>query len=201
MRKFDENYRRNLPHIQPDEGLFAITYRIKGSLPKSVVDFYDDEYEKAIILSINEISARNLFFEITDAYLDEGLSHDILIDSKIAKIVIDSLKYYDGKYYTLIAYCIMSNHVHLIIDKSNLEFASLSAIFGSIKGYSAGLINKLIGRTGHFWASEIYDHLIKNEKELDSQIKYVINNPVKAGLVDKWQQWDYSFVDDEYIDY
>ena len=199
MRKIDEEYRRNLPHIQPDDGLFAITYRIKGTLPKSILNFYNEEYEKVILRKDN--TYQNLFFDITDSYLDRGESHNLLVDKNIVDIVINSLKYYDKKYYKLIAYCIMSNHVHVIIDKQNYEKASLSAIFGSIKGYSAKLINSELRKSGHFWSTEIYDHLIKSETELEIQIKYVLNNPVNAGLVDNWKQWKFLFVDEEYIDY
>ena len=201
MRKYDEEYRRNLPHIQPDDGLFAITYRIKGTIPKSIIDFYDVEYEKAIIKSKEEIIAKQLFFDITDSYLDSGESHNYLLKGNISQIVVDSLKYYEGKYYKLIAYCIMSNHVHVIIDKQGFESASLTSIFGSIKGYSAYLINRELRRDGHFWSAEIYDHIIKSEGELESQIKYVINNPVKAGLVNHWRNWNFTFVDEEYIDF
>jgi len=201
MRKLDEQYRRNLPHIQPDDGLFAITYRIKGAIPQSVIDYYEEEYEKAIIKSKVEFQASELFFEISDLYLDRGESHNYLLRDNISKIVVSSLKYYDGRYYKLIAYCIMSNHVHLIVDKQGFEDASLSSVFGSIKGYSAKLINKELGREGHFWSAEIYDHLVKSDTELEKQIKYVLNNPVKAGLVGDWRKWDYTFVDKEYIDY
>ncbi len=201
MRKYNEEYRRNLPHIQPDDGLFAITYRIKGSIPKSVIDYYEEEYEKAITKSKEEILAKELFFDITDSYLDRGESHNYLLKDTISQIVINSLEYYAGRYYKLIAYCIMSNHVHIIIDKLGFENASLTAIFGSIKGYSANLINRELGRDGYFWSAEIYDHIIRSESELENQIKYLINNPVKVGLVNDWRHWDCTFVDEEYIDF
>lgn len=63
----------------------------------------------------------------------------------------------------------------------------------SLKRYTAMECNKVLQREGAFWQSESYDRIIRNEQELDRTITYVMNNPVKAGLVKKMKDWEYSY--------
>ena len=63
-----------------------------------------------------------------------------------------------------------------------------------LKGSTARMCNLELNRSGAFWAHESYDHFIRNEKELANVIAYILNNPVKAGLVDEWTDWKFSFV-------
>ncbi len=66
----------------------------------------------------------------------------------------------------------------------------------SIKGFTAGRANQLLGRTGAFWLHESYDHYVRDEAELRRIVAYVVNNPVKAGLVTEWQAWPWTYVRD-----
>ena len=132
-------------------------------------------------------------------------------NSDVTNLVAESLKYRDGKVYTLIAFCIMSNHVHVVftpllnahslkeIPASNpLRYESdkptLGAIMQSLKGYTAREANKILNRTGQFWEIESYDHQIRHAEELARIVKYVLNNPVKAGLVKNWHDWKWNWL-------
>ena len=46
---------------------------------------------------------------------------------------------------------------------------------------------------GSFWQAESYDHVVRNG-ELERIISYVLENPVKAGLVEDWEQWPYTYL-------
>ncbi len=63
----------------------------------------------------------------------------------------------------------------------------------SLKGYSAWEANGAIGRRGAFWQRESYDHVVRDNAEFDRIVKYVLNNPVKAGLIKEWQEWKWSY--------
>ena len=60
---------------------------------------------------------------------------------------------------------------------------SLAKIRQSLKGFTAHRCNQIPGRSGTFWEQESYDHYIRNQEEDHRIISYVLNNPVKAGLV------------------
>ena len=111
-------------------------------------------------------------------------------------MVADSLHFRDDKIYTLDAFSIMSNHAHIVITplaKSEGIFHALPAIMHSLKRYTAYQANLLLGREGEFWQGESYDHVVRDEAEYRRIVTYVLNNPVKAGLVETWEQWRWNF--------
>ena len=63
----------------------------------------------------------------------------------------------------------------------------------SLKGYTARKANHILGRSGAFWHHESYDHCVRNPNEWQRIVSYVLNNPVKAGLVDEWENWRWSY--------
>ncbi len=77
----------------------------------------------------------------------------------------------------------MPNHVHVIVQPYP-DF-DLSDIEHSWKSYTAHKANKLLRRSGEFWQPEPYDHLIRDEEDLERSIEYILSNPKAAGL----QNW------------
>lgn len=96
----------------------------------------------------------------------------------------------------------MPNHVHIVLKmierNSNDEIPALTKMLQGLKSFTALKANKLLNRSGSFWQAENFDRVIRNSEELESTIKYVLNNPVKAGLVDEWQDWSFSFCKSEF---
>ena len=69
----------------------------------------------------------------------------------------------------------------------------LASIMESLKGWTARRCNQLLRRQGQFWQHESYDHVIRHPAEWERVVSYVVNNPVKAGLVTNWQDWPWSY--------
>lgn len=130
-----------------------------------------------------------------------------LSQNEIANLVADSIKYRDKKDYDLYCFCIMSNHVHLVF-KIYEQVQNHKAIFNQptlltkvlkeLKRYTANKANKILGRSGQFWQHESYDRVIRNSDELERTIHYTLNNPVKAGLIKHWKDWEFSFCKTEF---
>ena len=201
MKDRSQGYRRNLPHIQPFDGCFFITYRLYGSLPKFVIHNYLNELERIKNRPHSRKLSAKLFLEVYDNYLDNNSKIDYLKNENLAKEVISSLHFYDNKYFELICFTVMSNHVHVIVNCVGYEDIDLSILFGRIKGFSANKCNTIRNTKGyHFWAQESYDHLLLNNNELNFYINYVINNPVSANIVSVWSDYKYTYLKDKYID-
>jgi len=188
-------YRRNLPHIQPVGACFFVTFRLYNSVPKIAIDALSEKYTQRVTQAffIGEVHKRNLeIFNLRKKYLIE-LDGIQIIDKEI--------KRYDGTLYNLIAYCIMSNHVHLVIDTAvqleNLKedtelmqsYQPLDKILKQIKGSTSRYINLFLHRSGQFWERESFDIYIRNEKMLNNVISYTLNNPMKAGIVENWEDF------------
>ena len=82
----------------------------------------------------------------------------------------------------------MPNHVHVVLHLS--PQIDLASILHSWKSFTAKKINGLLGCTGEFWQREYYDHLVRNEGDLERVVRYVAQNPAKAGLAN----WDWVWV-------
>jgi REP element-mobilizing transposase RayT len=75
--------------------------------------------------------------------------------------VADALRHFDGERYRLVAWCVMPNHVHAVVQPAAGHV--LEEIVHSWKSFTAHQANKLLGRTGPFWMAEAYDHLVRDE--------------------------------------
>jgi putative transposase len=156
------------------------------------------------------------YFERFDELLDgNSAGPHWLREPTVASIVKEALHYRDGKEYDLLAYCIMPNHVHIVCsivgrsgtpsteqlnraegrnDIPTYNAKPMFRILQSLKRHTARKSNAILKRSGAFWQDESYDHVIRDDNELERTISYVLNNPVKARLVQSWEQWPWTYV-------
>jgi REP element-mobilizing transposase RayT len=191
-------YRRHLPHQVPDETPIFLTWNLKGAVPRDVVLRLQRERERLVAEPPRKAeSARDralrrgkLIFAREDDFLDRAITGPLhLRDSAAAKIVEDAIIFGAQERYELFAWCVMANHVHLLI----LPLCELPKITQSLKGYTAHQINGLHEARGRvFWQDESYDHWVRDEDELLRIIAYIENNPVKAGRCERPESWPWS---------
>ncbi len=160
------------------------------------------------------INIHKRYFQKWDEYLDKVIAGpDYLKEEKIAKVVLDRLREFDGSLYRLIAAAIMPNHIHFLIDTylqiENLpkgvlpdedNYVSLAKTMQLIKGGSSFTANKILGRKGKFWNIESYDHLVRHEVEYFNIVRYILMNAVKARLARRWWEWPYTYCMEELIE-
>jgi putative transposase len=195
-------YDRKLPHWQPPEGTYFITYRLAGSIPVSIINTLMENYvyQKSLPENQSDISKKILreeYFNNFDIELEGNLNDPHwLKNENIAKLVMTSLLFYNNKQYTIWSVCIMSNHVHVVLTL--LQGSQLlNKILQSHKRFTAVEANKLLQRSGAFWAEESYDTIIRNDLHFYRSVNYCIQNPVKAGLVRIWSDWCWTFIHPE----
>ena len=91
--------------------------------------------------------------------------------------------------YTLAAFCVMPNHVHVVLE----PLAPAPRITKSIKGLTARAANQILNRTGvPFWMDESYDRWVRDAEERNKIVRYTERNPVAAGLVERVEDWPWS---------
>ena len=113
------------------------------------------------------------------------------LPERIRRVVLESCLHDNGTKFDLKVVVVMPDHVHLIftpsIDPREMEICSLATIMDAIKGASAHRMNKILGRSGKVWQTESFDHVLRASENLDAKIQYVLENPVRAGLVGEWR--------------
>ena len=185
-----------LPHWSATDGTYAVCFRQADSLPVEVVkqleaerlDIVERAAEQGRPLSAaEEARLRDLYSTRVDEFIDAGSGTCALRDDAIAAVVAESLTFFDGDRYDLYAWCIMPNHVHVIVKPRDDWL--LSDIVHTWKSRSAKVINGLLGTSGTFWQAESYDHLVRDRTDLANQSRYVWNNPAKAKLNNSKWRW------------
>ncbi len=99
--------------------------------------------------------------------------------------------------YELYVAVVMPDHIHLVltplIDERTNEISSLPTIMRSIKSASAHLINRRLNRNGPVWQEESFDHVLRSSEGLDAKVEYVLQNPVRKGLVKNWREYAWAW--------
>jgi REP element-mobilizing transposase RayT len=170
-----------IPHFDHPGMVQGITFRLADSLPTHIHATIAKEIETA------DSPTKRIRME---AYLNAGYGSCHLRDPRIARIVEDALLHFDGVRYRLIAWVIMPNHVHVLIEV--FEGYSLGRIVHSWKSYTANKANQILGRSGQFWFREYFDRYIRDERHLGNAVEYIHDNPVNAGLVKAPEDWPFS---------
>ena len=123
-------------------------------------------------------------------FLDAGHGNCWLRDNQLAEIVQNALLYFDAEQYRMHAWCVMPNHVHALFTPA--PGYEMSSIVGDWKSVTAHRCGKLLGESGRFWHKEMFDRYIRNEQHYQNALAYIENNPVKAGLCKRPEDWLWS---------
>ena len=93
---------------------------------------------------------------------------------------------------------VMPDHVHLIFtprtDEVRHEVYTLARITKAIKAASAHRINRELGRTGRIWQEESFDHVLRSSENLNEKIQYILQNPVRKGLVAAPEEYPWLWI-------
>jgi len=185
----------HLPHWTKRKGVFAINFRLADSLPRAVLQGWLHDRQEIIArarnqsraMTINEVKElHHLHSEKIEKFLDSGTGRCFLRDERVAKMVANALKKFDGDRYHLLSWSVMPNHVHTVIEL--LGENKLPDILHSWKTFTAREANRILNRTGEFWMTEYFDHLVRDDEDLRNQVEYAWSNPDLARLSDwKWR--------------
>jgi len=177
---------RNLPHWQQDGKYYFVTWRLADSLPAALVRDHKLESEawlaarKQPLSPEDEHEFQNLFSDRIESLLDEGRGSCILANPEVSIIVEKALKHFDGSRYSLSAFVLMPNHVHVLFKLAEGE--DLGNVIHSWKSFSAHEINKALRQEGPVWQEEYYDRIVRGESHFARLVEYICENPAKAGL-------------------
>ena len=170
-----------LPHFDHPGMVQTITFRLADSLPANLVERLNARKEKTDDPALRQ--------EIEDA-LDASFGACHLRDPRVAGMVQNALLHFDAERYRLLAWVVMPNHVHAMIETR--PGSLLDEIVHSWKSFTAHECNRLLRRHGAFWQDEYYDRFIRDGEHFRKAKEYIEQNPVKAGLVANAADWRFG---------
>jgi putative transposase len=175
-------YRRTLPHADFPGLLQFITYRLSDSLPASALE--------AIRLETESLPPERRDLEVrrrVEHLLGNGHGSCALRTPQMAHCVVETWERFSPERYRLIAWVVMPNHVHVLIEVC--EGWELSRIVQSWKSFTGRRLSECHG-VG--WMPEYWDRFIRDERHFERTVAYIHENPVAAGLVASQEQWPWS---------
>lgn len=179
-----------LPHFEGAEFAQHITFHLADSLPKTALKRLEIELRAIPDEKRNAERRKRL-----EAWLGAGHGSCVLREPEIAAIVQNAFLYFDSQRYRLLAWTVMPNHAHVLLqpinDWSIAEIVAPWKKHTSQKIRDNGRARRLRIRVP-IWHREYWDRYIRNEIHLRAAIEYIHSNPVKTGLVTKTDAWRWS---------
>ena len=179
-----------LPHRDRIDLLQAVTFRLADSLPQGKLR--ELEVELSCLEQRQRDAQRR---QKVEQWLDAGIGCYALGHPKVAQVVKNSLLHFQGERYELLAWCIMPNHVHVLLEP-RFPLAKIVQGWKSVTARWALAHNDAMGLgipdPRHLWMREYWDRYIRDDNHLKAVIDYIHHNPVKAGLCGEPAEWPWS---------
>jgi putative transposase len=179
-----------LPHRDATGLLQAVTFRLADSLPQEKLERLEEE-----LTELPETLRGAERRQRIEQWLDAGMGCCALRHPEMASQMRDALRHFDGQRYRLIAWCIMPNHVHVLME----TFAPIARIVQGWKSVTARWAltqNEELGLgipdSKHLWMRDYWDRYIRNDGHLENVVLYIHQNPVNAGLCERAEDWLWS---------
>ena len=124
--------------------------------------------------------------------MSQGINRSYIFDNPIdIKFYIKNMYDLKDKYkIKIIAYCIMNNHTHILLKCDSID--DLEKYMHGLNTRYGQYYNKKYNRVGYVFRDRYKSEGIYSEEQLNSCIRYIYNNPVKAGICVRPEQYKYS---------
>ena len=189
-----------LPHCDFPGIVQFVTFRLADSMPES----RRGEWEH--LLKIEDDREKRTRLE---EYLDRGIGECHLRDPRISQIAEAALLYFHNQRYELLAWCVMPNHVHVLVHvwnwplwkmvqswKVRVENQRRKLLLAERRAPSRQVSSSDTNEPGRCpalrWQREYWDTFMRDEAQEKIAIRYIENNPVKARLCNLREQWPFS---------
>ena len=178
-----------LPHYNNRDTLQSVTFRLADALPQSKLREIEEE-----LLDVETGKADAERRKRIERWLDSGMGCCALGHPAMASLMQDTLLQWHGERYRLFAWCIMPNHVHVMIETK----IALSKIVQSWKSFTGrwAMENNAelgLGVPGKaLWMRDYWDRYIRDGEHFDNVRSYIERNPVAAKLCQQPADWPWS---------
>jgi REP element-mobilizing transposase RayT len=175
-----------LPHWQQERAAYFITFRLADSVPQHLTKNWHEDRETWIRLNPKpwsedqEQEYHERFSLRMERLLDAGHGACVLRYPENSSWVVDALRFKEGDAYHLHAWVVMPNHVHVLMSLA--EGSKLEKVIAGWKRWASNRIQQKSETRGGIWQKDYFDRMIRDHAHFQRVIRYIRNNPVKAGL-------------------
>jgi REP element-mobilizing transposase RayT len=131
-------------------------------------------------------------------YLLTAVTHHrdpLFADWRMGRLVVDQFRQAHAEEWAdSLAWVVMPDHFHWLVELKN---STLPALMLATKSRSAQVVNASLNRRGPVWQRGFHDRAIRREEDLQAVARYIVANPLRAGLVSRVH--DYSLWDAKWL--
>jgi len=114
-------------------------------------------------------------------------------DDTLAALVCENVEFYCRRLgYRLYGFCLMPDHLHVLFSPASSD----KPLEDWLRDFKSFTTNRFIKTTGkaRLWQESGHDHVCRTEETAEKVLLYIVNNPVRAGLVERWEDWPWTKV-------
>ena len=180
-----------MPHFDSHYVVQHVTFHLADSLPAGVLVRLEEEL-RTVPSERQDVERRKHI----ETWFDTGHACCLLREPAAACLVQDALLFFDSVRYRLLAWVVMPNHVHVLFQP--MEGWTIARIVASWKSFTGRRLSSLLSASPgsnavhRVWHREYWDRFIRDEWHFHTAREYIHNNPVKAGLVRRPEEWEWS---------
>ena len=138
-------------------------------------------------------SQRHRIYHVSTATVDR---RPVFADLSTGRLVVQALRREDDAGHTeTLAFVVMPDHLHWLVRLTGTR--DLSSSVSVVKSYTARRLNKMVDGTGPVWQRGYYDQALRDERSLRDIARYIVANPIRAGLVNRFGDyplWDVKWI-------
>ena len=113
-------------------------------------------------------------------------------NDRIATVIIDELEHRRSmQEIRLLCCCVMPDHLHVLLSLTENYHKSLQNWISSFKRFTTKVIKEQFGITA-LWQKNFYEHVVRKEESLLKVAEYILNNPVRKGIVSQWNEYPHN---------
>jgi len=132
-----------------------------------------------------------LIFKEMEAWLDRVDHEPLLTNPEVAAMLAEAIAERESRrWWRILHWTAMPSHLHVLYVGGRV---GMKRLMEDLKRWTGHQAAKILGRDGRrFWQDEWFDHWSRSADETDRIESYIRMNPVRAGLIDRWEDWPHA---------
>jgi putative transposase len=195
-----------MPHWLVADHTYFVTIRLAGTIPRALLNALKVERKTLADAAESEDARQDLlrkqFVRIEKVLDAHNPDRHWLTQPPVATAFFDALPWLEdsARGWDIYATTLMGTHAHMVLRNLAGRSGELLADLAQFKRHTAREGNKVLGRSGAFWARENFDHWCRTENKVIGAVRYTANNPVAAGQCSSWRDWQWTRVKPEWVE-
>ena len=189
-------WRGRLPHWEVEDGRYFVTIHLAGAIPDEAAEqirLLSENFSKrpTAVEAASDFALSRTIFREMENWLDRAEDKLLLARPDLAEMIMEAIQHRVQTHrWMLHQFVIMPNHIHLFLSVITGTLKDSLEDFKRWTGHQAGKLADL--PDGRFWQDEWFDHWSRSDEQDENIIRYIIDNPCKAGLVARAEDWPYG---------